>query len=260
MLWVGDILYGPKVRYENKIVQSYLMTILDDCSRFPVGAAFDLRQDTLAVETVLKKAILTYGIPEKLYLDNAKVFVEKSLLLAAARLGFHVVHSKPGDPSSRGKIERFYRTVRDKFLDNFMLDWINEPPRFDTLQVAFSEWLYDEYMLAEHSVINDTPHNHYLSGLKKVTIRWKTGKEIARAFYQEIIRKVSGDALVSIDNLEYEVPGRFIGKKVTLHRDADLEGDVLFLFEEEGAEPIIVKPVNRAANAEFPIRFHNNDF
>jgi putative transposase len=86
-----------------------------------------------------------------LYLDNGKVFVTESLVIAGARLGFFVTHSNPGDPASRGKKERFYRTVRDQFLDLFLAKFqkttkqklSKEKPTLNQLNEEFSKWLYD---------------------------------------------------------------------------------------------------------------------
>ena len=72
MLWVGDLMYGPYVQGGPRGCRSFLFTILDDHSRFPVGCAFDITQDGLFIERVLKQALATYGVPNKLYYDYAE--------------------------------------------------------------------------------------------------------------------------------------------------------------------------------------------
>ena len=54
--------------------------------------------------------------PPGLYLDNGSPFVDAWLLRGCAVLGIKLIHSRPGKPEGRGKIERFFRTVRDQFL------------------------------------------------------------------------------------------------------------------------------------------------
>jgi len=259
MLWVGDFMYGPYITANKRKERSYLFAVLDDHSRFPVGAAFSIRQNTVAMESVLKKAMLTYGLPQKLYLDNGKVFVEQSLVLAGARLGFSIVHSEVGDPASRGKIERFFRTVRDRFLDRFMFDY-RAPVRPDlpTLSAAFAEWLNTTYLHAEHSSLADSPHNRFMADMQTTALRTAPENKIRRAFYHEYRRKVGNSALVSVDNVEYEVPGKYIGQTITLYYDIDCEEDVLFLFENDAPDPLVIKPVDRHLNAEFPIRFNSS--
>lgn len=254
MLWVGDIMYGPHAQGGPRGTRSYLFTLLDDHSRFPVGCAFEITQDSLFVERVLKRAISTYGVPNKVYLDNGKVFVGEDMCLAGAKLGFTVVHSKPGDPESRGKIERYFRTVRDRFLDRYLKTLGGERPTLEALNEALRTWLAEDYLHKIHSTIKDTPHAHFFTGVTQVTIRKKTPEEIRTAFLHVLTRKVSGDALVSIDNVDYEVPGRCIGKTVKLHFDPAAP-DLYYLLGEDGEAPVIVKPVDRYGNAEAGIRF-----
>ena len=121
-------MYGPYVRKGKRIIRSYLIAFMDDHARFIVGARFAHEQDTNSVEIILKGALSTYGLPGSLYLDNGKVFVTASLVTAGAHLGFRVVHSKKGDAASRGKIERFFRTVRDQFIDMFLARLNGEKP------------------------------------------------------------------------------------------------------------------------------------
>lgn len=254
MLWVGDLMYGPYVQGGPRGVRSYLFTLLDDHARFPVGSAFDLTQDSLFVERVLKRALATYGVPNKLYLDNGKVFVGEDMALAGAKLGFQVVHSKPGDPASRGKIERFFRTTRDRFLDRYLKTLGGERPTLDALNAAWQAWLQADYLHKQHSTLEATPHGHYFAGMTQVTVRKKTPEEIKTAFLHVISRKVSGDALVSIGNVDYEVPGRLIGKNIKLHFDPEAPG-VYYLLGAGNEAPVVVKPVDRYGNAEAGIRF-----
>ena len=50
------------------------------------------------------------------YLDNGSAMISKQLLRALATLGIRLVHSRPGQPAGRGKIERVFRTIREQFL------------------------------------------------------------------------------------------------------------------------------------------------
>ena len=259
MLWVGDFLYGPKVSHNGKILQSYLFALLDDHSRFPVGAAWSITQDSVAVSQVLKKALATYGIPAKLYLDNGKVFTEKHLELIGAHVGFTVVHSQVGDAASRGKIERFFRTVRDCFLDRYLLDYRDgNCGTLEDLSRAFNPWLYDNYGHGPHSSLNSSPHEKYCKGIRSVIVRRLPPAVIDSAFLVPLSRTVGLSALVSIDNVQYEVPGEYIGQKITLYRDQLCSDAVLKIFDQRSKEFIDVRLVDRARNAEFPIRFHHD--
>ena len=108
-LWVGDALHGPRVGDRK----TYLFAFLDDHSRVVVGHRFGFAEDTVRLAAALKPALAARGVPASIYVDNGSAFVDAWLLRACAKLGIRLVHSTPGRPQSRGKIERFFRTVRD---------------------------------------------------------------------------------------------------------------------------------------------------
>ena len=111
-LWVGDALHGPRVGGRK----TYLFAFLDDHSRLVVGYRFGYAEDTVRLAAALKPALAARGVPRAVYVDNGRAFVDAWLLRACAKLGCPLVHSQPGRPQGRGKIERFFRTVREQFL------------------------------------------------------------------------------------------------------------------------------------------------
>lgn len=253
MLWVGDLMYGPHVAGPRRGQRTYLFALLDDHSRFPVGSTFDVDQGEAFIERVLTQALLAYGVPNKLYFDNGKVF-GRHLELAGARLGYTVVHSKPGDPAPRGKIERFFRTVRDRFLDRYLKTLGGKLPTLESLQEAYRQWLQDDYLHKVHTTLGEAPHAHYFAGLKAVTIRKKTPEEVREAFRRLLTRKVSRDALVSLGHKNYEVPGQYIGKTVHIQCESG-ENDTYFLLQPPPLEPLRLKPVDRYGNSGSALRF-----
>ena len=111
-LWVGDALHGPRVGDRK----TYLFAFLDDHSRLATGYRFGFAEDTVRLAVALKPALAARGVPAGIYVDNGSAFVDAWLLRACAKLGVRLVHSAPGRPQGRGKIERFFRTVREQFL------------------------------------------------------------------------------------------------------------------------------------------------
>jgi putative transposase len=110
--WTGDALHGPTVNGRKAI----LFAFLDDHSRLFTGYRWARREDTVRLEAALRTGIASRGIPSSIYVDNGSAFVDRQLLRACASLGIRLVHSKPGQPAGRGKIERVFRTVREQFL------------------------------------------------------------------------------------------------------------------------------------------------
>ena len=74
-----------------------------------IGANWSSCENSSALQVILKNAFLTYGLPKLFYCDNGSVFSSQYLQLICARIGVALVHSKPYDSPSRGKIERFFR-------------------------------------------------------------------------------------------------------------------------------------------------------
>src|SRR6266542_2235530 len=81
-----------------------------------MGTRFGSHEDTVRLAAALRPALASRGIPESIYVDNGSPFVDSWLLRACASLGIKLVHSTPARPQGRGKIERFFRTVRQQFL------------------------------------------------------------------------------------------------------------------------------------------------
>ena len=104
ILWTADFMHGPYVRDGKKKVKTYLCAIIDDFSRVIVAARFFKSETSLSLQKTLKQAVLNYAVPIKLYCDNGKVFVSGYIHMVCARLGIALIHSKPYDSPSRGKI------------------------------------------------------------------------------------------------------------------------------------------------------------
>jgi len=111
-LWIADALHGPLVHGRRAI----LFCVLDDYSRLIVGARFAHSESTTRLQAVFRAALQARGIPERLYVDNGAPFASRALARTCAVLGVRLVHSRPGRPQGRGKIERFFRTLRSQFL------------------------------------------------------------------------------------------------------------------------------------------------
>ena len=111
-LWTGDALHGPVIGGRK----TYLFCFIDDHSRAVMGARWAFHEDVVRLAAALRPALAVRGVPESVYVDNGSAFVDAWLLRACAVLGIKLVHSRPRRPQGRGKVERFFRTVRDQFL------------------------------------------------------------------------------------------------------------------------------------------------
>ena len=121
----------------SKMRKSYLIAFIDDHSRLVPYGCFYLSERLDSYLDALKWALLKRGLPRKLYVDNGPAFRSRHLEYVAASLGIALIHSKPYTPQGRGKIERFFKTVRSDFLTGFTgksLADINEA--FERIPVA----------------------------------------------------------------------------------------------------------------------------
>jgi putative transposase len=205
-LWVGDALHGPIVGRHKAI----LFAFLDDHSRLVPGYRWVTAEDTLRAEVALRCGLTARGIPEAVYLDNGSPFVSTQLLRACATLGIRLIHSRPGRPQGRGKIERFFRTVRDQFLVEVGHSAVGEVARLNQL---FGAWIETVYHRAVHSETNATPLERFATAAQ---LRYPSSEQLHEAFLWSESRTVTKTATVSLFTNIYEVDAALVGRKVEL--------------------------------------------
>lgn len=205
-LWVGDALHGPRVAGRSAI----LFAFLDDHSRVVAGHRWVHAEDTLRAEAALRWGIASRGVPEACYLDNGSPFVSVQLARALAVLGVRLIHSRPGRPQGRGKIERFFRTVRDQFLIEV------QGADIDTLQElneAFGAWVETVYHRRIHTETGQSPLERFGAGGPP---RIPTPAQLHEAFLWSETRTVTKTATVSLHSNLYEVDAALVGRRVEL--------------------------------------------
>jgi transposase InsO family protein len=155
-IWQSDMLFGPWVqRSGGGKRQAFLQATLDDASRLIPHAQFYPDQGLDSFLDCLRQAIAARGIPVRLYMDNAKIYRSPQLARIAASIGILIVHTPPYQPEGRGKIERFFRSVREQFLADLdrktllTLEQLNE---------RLGQWI-DVYQRTEHSAISSRSGN-----------------------------------------------------------------------------------------------------
>ncbi|MCG6535731.1 MAG: DDE-type integrase/transposase/recombinase, partial [Syntrophales bacterium LBB04] len=115
-LWQSDVMHGPMVEDQGRKKKTYLIAFIDDHSRLVPHGCFYLSETINTFLKALEQALLTRGLPRKLYVDNGPAFRSHHLEQVTASLGIALIHARPYKPQGKGKIERFFRTVRMNFL------------------------------------------------------------------------------------------------------------------------------------------------
>lgn len=206
-LWQSDCLHGPKALYDGKMRKTYLFAFIDDMSRLIPHAEFYLHERLGSYLNALMKALAKRGLPRKLYVDNGPSFRSQLLHHASASLGIALIHSKPYQPEGRGKIERWFKTVRMQFLptvtDGLSLNELNE---------KLSSWV-ETYHRAVHGSTKEKPLDRYCTHLHLMR---EAPKGLEDYFRIRTVRKVDKDRTVSLAGRLYEAPVELIGKMATL--------------------------------------------
>jgi len=245
-LWVGDFMHGPRVKTPASKRKAILCGIIDDNSRVIVGGRFSFHEETSDLLHALRDAIATYGVPKRFYCDNGPAFSSHHLTEACGRIGCALLHSEPFDSPSRGKVERFFRTVRMRFLPRLTE---KDLASLDALNERFEHWLREDYHLRRHGGIDCKPLDRYLAGAETTLIRRPGPEEIDHAFMGRLVRCVRNDATIKVAGVFYEVPPEFIGARVDVRFPVG-RPDELILYRDDAPLGAIA-PVDLVENARF---------
>lgn len=207
-LWQSDCMHGPKVSVDGRMRKSYLFAIIDDHSRLVPHAQFYLSEGVDCFQDCLLQAFEKRGLPRRLYVDNGSCFRSRMLAYACAQLGVALLHAKPYTPQGKGKIERFFLTVRTQLLSH-----LPEELSLEELGDRLKDWLEGSYHQSVHSSTRQTPIDRYLSHLELLRAAPANLREY---FRRMVVRRVDKDRAVSLYGRMWEAPLGLIGKQVAL--------------------------------------------
>ena len=206
-IWQSDVMHGPNVEIGGRQRKAYLIAVLDDHSRLLPHAEFFSSERLDSWLTVFRRALLARGMPRKLYVDNGAAFRSRHLEDICASLGIALVHTPPYTPQGRGKIERFFRTVRTSFLPCF------KGGTLEDLNISLDLWLRTSYHQRIHSSTNETPFERFARHLEVIR---QAPTDLEDHFRKVARRRVAKDRTVSLEGRLYEAPTRLIGEYVQL--------------------------------------------
>jgi putative transposase len=204
-MWTGDALHGPHIAGRK----AYLFAFLDDHSRAVMAARWGYFEDSVRLAAALRPALAARGVPDAIYVDNGSAFVDAALKRAAARLGIKITHSAPGRPQGRGKIERFFRLVREEFLveagDGSGIKDLAE------LNRLFTAWYETVYHARPHGETGHPPIERWLAG---AAFPVPSPARLREAFLWAETRLVRKDATIRLFGGAYETDPVLAGRKV----------------------------------------------
>ncbi|ASS88869.1 IS481 family transposase [Caldifermentibacillus hisashii] len=241
ILWQADLSHGPYIKIKGKVKKTFLIAYIDDCSRLVPFAQFFTSEGFDGLRIVTKEALIRRGKPAIIYADNGKIYRSETLQYACAQLGITLTHTQPYDPQSKGKIERFFKTVQTRFYPLLKAEPVES---LEELNERFWRWLEEDYHRREHASLDGkTPHEVFHSQLESITFLEDTSI-LDSIFMKREQRKVKADGTISLNKQLYEVPADFIGYSVDVRIDDT--GVYIFKDDKKVAE---AKPVSMTDNA-----------
>jgi transposase InsO family protein len=190
------------------------LTMVDDHSRFALCLAACADEQGGTVRTHLETAFRRYGLPEAMFVDNggpwgftlAEPWTRLGVWLL--KLGVGVIHSRPYHPQSRGKNERFHRTLRAEAFAFARF------PDLAAVQRAFDRWRAVYNLDRPHEALGqDVPASRYRPSQRPMPDR------LPEVEYDdhEVVRAVSSTkAYVSFKGRLWKVPQAFCGERLAI--------------------------------------------
>lgn len=243
-LWMSDVMHGPKIKDGQRMRRTYLIAFIDDATRVVPYATFTYSEGAVPFLSVFEQAVRRRGIPKRLYVDNGSAFRSKQLSVVCAKLGVALIHAKPYSPQGKGKMERWFRTVRMQLLPVLTPE---QRVSLDTMNRALSAWVEGEYHRAPHRGLGDeTPADKWARRSEGVRM---PAADVGDHFLAEQKRSVQKDRTVTLDGVAFEVDAALVGERVLLRYDpAKKPGKRAVEVWHEGRRVELARRVDALAN------------
>lgn len=239
-LWHSDVCHGPAMQIAGRSVPLRVHALLDDHSRYIVAIQACASERESEMLALVVKALRRFHAPETLYLDNGATYVGDALSTACSRLGIALVHAQPHDPEARGKMERFWRTLREGCLDH-----LGALASLHDVQVRLLAFVDQHYHAAPHaSLMGKSPAQVYEAGRSPEPLELKE-EHLASALTVHGRRRVRRDGTVEIGGVTFETTAGFLaGRNVTVGRSLlNVTADPWIEHEDQRFELRTVDPI-----------------
>lgn len=218
-MWDADTSHGPFIIVNGKKIKTYLIALIDDASRLITNAKFYFQDNAINFQNTFKNGLKKYGIPKRIFLDNGKTYKNEQLSIICASCGIELVYTKPYSPQSKAKIERWFHTMKETWMRG--IDW-NDVKDIDELNNLLNDFV-TEYNNKIHSSLHDNEDNPISPKARWFRDQDKIKKIdnnlIDEYFLHTAYPKIRSDSIAYIKKLEYEVPSKYIGKKIVVKYD-----------------------------------------
>jgi transposase InsO family protein len=217
-LWQGDAMHGPFLpdpADPDRQRQAFLFAFLDDHTRLIPHAQFYWNEQLPRMEDCFKRAILRYGRPVSVYVDQGSVYKANQFNTICACLGIQRILGTPYYPEGRGKIERFFQFVQSDFLPELTHSSVSSLRQLNQSLLAWVEVVYHPKL---HTATGQAPLERVRQDPAPTT-RPVDPEELRQAFLHRATRKVTKTATFSFHNNRYRVPDYLRGQTIQLRYD-----------------------------------------
>ena len=246
-LWRGDVCHGPKIVIDGKPCPLRIHALLDDASRYVLALEAHHTEREEDMLEVLIGAIRRHGLIDAIYLDNGSTYRGETLSVVCARLGIGLLHAKPYDPQARGKMERFWRVLRERCLD-----YVGHLSSLHDVQVRLYAFLDQYYQRHPHAgLIGRTPESVWTAWWRGQPDRNRRADEtkLRQALTVRSRRLVKSDSTLKHEGIEWEVDQGFLAKKRVVVVHCTLDHPIQPWVEYQDAT-YKLQPVNPQENAK----------
>lgn len=241
-LWHGDVCHVTTCKVGGKPTPIRIHGLLDDASRYVLALEAHTTEKEVDMLGMLVDALRRHGKPDALYLDNGSTYRGEVLSTACARLGITLLHAKPYDPQARGKMERFWRTLREG-----LLDYLHDVASLGEVHQKLQGFLNKRYHVHPHaSLMGKSPAKVYAT--RDAEAGAVDEAALRSALTERTRRHVSSDNVLSFDGVAYELDQGFLAGKNVLVAQCFVAPDEAPWVEHEGKR-LALRPLDPLKNA-----------
>lgn len=241
-VWCGDSSVGPYLKVDGKKRRTYIIALIDDASRYIIAIDIVFNDNFINLMSVMKTAITRFGRPKTLNFDNGSAYKNKQMELLVARIGSTINYCAPYTPTSKGKIERWFKSMKDQWMSGLNM---NDYTCIYELRKSLLNYA-NHYNQKAHSSLNGLcPQDRFFK--ESYLIKRLPEEQLETAFLLEYERRVTADNVVVIDETEYEVPYRYSKQKITLRYSPDLSK--IYVLDKHTGELTPIKILNKKENS-----------
>ena len=243
-LWHADVCHaGPLRLADGRTLPLRIHALLDDATRYIIAIeafATERESDMLAL---LVRALRRHGQPRALYLDNGATYRGAALRLACERLGTTLIHAKPYDAPARGKMERFWGTLRSGCLDH-----MGQLASLHDVNVRLYAYIDQHYHRAPHAgLLGRTPGLVWQERAAERPVDELDEAALRAALTVRVRRRVRRDSTLTLDGVPWEVDAGFLaGRVVTVARSLAEPESAPWVEHED--RRLVLHPVDPVGN------------